>query len=83
MGKVGTSEGSCGINQVGKDLVRLLPSKGKGGSWKICVAEDAAHGSQGKQSQLGALYLPAVQKCSIIDGQRSAQGGNVTKYCLW
>lgn len=49
------------------------------------MTEDAAHSSQRKQSQLGAPYIPgpaAAQKCSIIDRQRSAQGGSVTKCCF-
>ena len=57
-------------------------SEGKSGSWKTCVAEDAAHSYRGKQSQLSAPYLPglaAVQKRSVIDGQRSTQGRFVTK----
>lgn len=57
-------------------------SERKGGSWKTWMAEDAAHSYRGEQSWLSAPYLPGlamVQKCSVTDGQRSAQGRFVTK----
>ena len=58
--------------------------EGKGGSWKTWEAEDAAHSYRGEQSWLGAPYLPGlavVQKHSVIDGRRSAQGRCVAKFC--